>query len=283
MPKFTPVLDFDSISPTTTKGDLIVKTTDNGNIRIGVGADNTVLTANSGVTAGISWVAPTGTVLKTLSGATTLPASSQTVLTSGNAYQITLPTPSGNSGLEYRILKTDNEGTQISIGGTGFIGASLQTLYEEISLLCDGSTYWTIARRTNTTAKNYTPTTFGFGTIVAPSFNWSRVGSCIQMQGRFTCGTIGSTVPFISFPGNIMASTSASMMGATFFVCGLMSVQTNGANQQHAVGMVGGSGIFFGQVSAGQNALTPATANNQFSNSQILSFTAIVPIQGWDG
>jgi hypothetical protein len=48
---------FDALSPTTSKGDLIVSDgTDN--IRLAVGADGTVLTADSGQTSGLNWTTP---------------------------------------------------------------------------------------------------------------------------------------------------------------------------------------------------------------------------------
>ena len=50
---------FDALAPTTTKGDLIV---DNGtnNIRLGVGTDTYVLTADSTAAAGVKWAAAAG-------------------------------------------------------------------------------------------------------------------------------------------------------------------------------------------------------------------------------
>jgi hypothetical protein len=50
---------FDALAPTTTKGDLIV---DNGtnNIRLGVGTDTYVLTADSTAAAGVKWAASAG-------------------------------------------------------------------------------------------------------------------------------------------------------------------------------------------------------------------------------
>jgi hypothetical protein len=50
---------FDALAPTTTKGDLIV---DNGtnNVRLAVGVDTYVLTADSAVAAGVKWAAFAG-------------------------------------------------------------------------------------------------------------------------------------------------------------------------------------------------------------------------------
>jgi hypothetical protein len=50
---------FDALAPTTTKGDLIV---DNGtnNIRLAVGTDTYVLTADSTTASGIKWAAASG-------------------------------------------------------------------------------------------------------------------------------------------------------------------------------------------------------------------------------
>ncbi len=42
----------------TTKGDLVTRTASPGVVRFGVGADGTVLTANSGTTTGLEWVVP---------------------------------------------------------------------------------------------------------------------------------------------------------------------------------------------------------------------------------
>jgi hypothetical protein len=48
---------FDALSPTTTKGDLI-SSDGSDNIRVGVGTDGQVLTADSGETSGLTWTSP---------------------------------------------------------------------------------------------------------------------------------------------------------------------------------------------------------------------------------
>lgn len=55
----TKLAAFDALSPTTTKGDLIVSNGTN-NIRLGVGTDTYVLTADSTAASGIKWAAASG-------------------------------------------------------------------------------------------------------------------------------------------------------------------------------------------------------------------------------
>ena len=53
--------DFDTIAPTTTKGDLIVRNATT-NVREPVGANTFVLTADSAQASGIKWAAATAMV-----------------------------------------------------------------------------------------------------------------------------------------------------------------------------------------------------------------------------
>ena len=60
----TATLGFDALSPTTTKGDLIVDNGTNG-IRLAVGTNAQVLTADSTVAAGVKWATPASSNLTT--------------------------------------------------------------------------------------------------------------------------------------------------------------------------------------------------------------------------
>lgn len=51
-------LAFNALAPTTTKGDLIVNDGTPTNLRLGVGSNGQVLTANSGAATGINWATP---------------------------------------------------------------------------------------------------------------------------------------------------------------------------------------------------------------------------------
>lgn len=69
MPKFISIPNFDSLSPQTTKGDLISRST-TAAVRVAVGADNTVLTADSAQASGVKWAATTFTNPMTTGGDT---------------------------------------------------------------------------------------------------------------------------------------------------------------------------------------------------------------------
>lgn len=58
---FPPAVTYNSISPQTTKGDLVVTRSGFfGNVRLPIGTDTYVLTADSGQATGMKWAAPTG-------------------------------------------------------------------------------------------------------------------------------------------------------------------------------------------------------------------------------
>lgn len=293
MPKFTPIPNFDDLAPTTTKGDLIVKTTANGNVRLGVGADNTVLTASSGATAGVAWSSVSGLnnlSVATITGATTLPSSVDVALVSGTTFALTLPTSVGNSGKIVRIKKTDTGlSTPISVVGTGgqtFDGAAgitLSTAYEEYTVLADGANWQILSHITNTDRTPYTPTIGGFGTVSLISFFWERNGRDMIIQGSYTAGTISGSLASFSLPANTALSSShislqntTAQAGPQF---GVWVPNTANPQRNHALTALGSTNTI---IYAGSNStpLTPATGA-VFASGVVTAIDVKVPISGW--
>lgn len=108
---------FDSLSPTTTKGDLIAN---NGsdNIRVPVGTDGQVLTAASGQASGLQWTSPltnpmdsTGDLIK--GGA----SGAATKLDLGTANQV-LVVNSGATDIQWSLLTNSHIDAAAAIAGT---------------------------------------------------------------------------------------------------------------------------------------------------------------------
>jgi hypothetical protein len=253
--KFQPIQNFDGLSPQTTKGDLISRTT-TGAVAVPVGANNTVLTADSGQASGVKWASATANLpVNTLTGPTTLPATSQVLLVSGTTFAITFPSAASNSGLQYQIMKTDGLLTPISITGTGVAGATLCSEKDEITYFCDGTTFWPFNHRTATGATNVGGMTI-LAITTAPTKGTSLLSDkCIWWrEGQFcvayyeyqqqNAGAAGSGNYLFSLPGNISLDTSLVALSTT--------VSTISENINHI-------GIFNG-IAAGTNQGTAVYA-----------------------
>jgi hypothetical protein len=130
----------DDLSPVTTKGDLMAR---NASMiaRLPVGSDGSALLADSTQTTGLRWgsAASSGLDVKTLTGATTLTTSNDIVYVSGTTFVVTLYDPTGNSGKQVVIQKTDAATTAQSVIGTGLAGVTLATQNEGFRFIADGS------------------------------------------------------------------------------------------------------------------------------------------------
>jgi hypothetical protein len=123
----------------------------------------------------------------------------------------------------------------------------------------------------------YTPTFTGFGTPTAVGFEYRRVGSNIEIRGKFTTGTNTATEARISFPFTSADTTLIPSIQAVGYV----------GQGQSAAGFTqvliepSVSYITFSYQSVASNGLTKQNGNNVFSSSAPQSVFAEFPIQGW--
>lgn len=124
----------------------------------------------------------------------------------------------------------------------------------------------------------YIPTFQGFGTPTGISAFWSRFGDKIKIHGYFTTGTVTATEARISLPNNLLTDSNKI---AGLQIVGNFGSQSNTAQTFYTLAESGVSYITMSSQSAGSNALVKANGNGVAGNSQLVSFEATVPIQGW--
>lgn len=195
---------FDALSPTTTKGDLIV---DNGthDVRQPVGTDGYVLTADSTQTTGIKWAFSSGggstLAIRTITTTDTLVDGDGLIYadTSGGAYTLTIPAAGvGNQQRIFRIKKTTSDFFPLTLSGG--LSTTVDTFKEEIEIINDGTT-WTVLSRTGLNAQVSTtiveiksigasdPTK---GTTTYDNALWTREGSFLVCNYNFKQSTAGT-------------------------------------------------------------------------------------------
>lgn len=128
--------------------------------------------------------------------------------------------------------------------------------------------------------ESYTPTTQGFGTPTIEYAKWRRVGDSMQVMVRLTTGTVTADEARIGLPSSYtILSTVDEYVSAGFLAFG-------GFVQSHpaTVLITGGDSFlnFAKSDGASIDQLTIAQTGSQLlGNSDQISFTATVPIQGW--
>ena len=142
---------FNALSPVTTKGDIITRDVTN-NIRLAVGTDGQVLTADSLEASGIKWATLSGSANWTV---TSVQTGSYTAATgelvridqSGGTFTTTLPTAVGKGGQRIKLVQTGtswNIAGTIDADGTETIGGALT-----IALYTPGESYELVSDNAN--------------------------------------------------------------------------------------------------------------------------------------
>jgi len=139
------------LTGTPAKGDVYTYGTSTS-VRTAVGANGTVLTANSGASGGVSWnpVSVTNTINAVSADYTILDGDGYRaifVTTGSTDRTVTLPAAASNSGREIIVKKVDSGTGNVTVAGNidgdagGFI---LDLQYEHVNVISDG-TAWFIA------------------------------------------------------------------------------------------------------------------------------------------
>lgn len=272
-----------------TTGDLLYATGSTVLGKLGIGTTNQVLTVSGGLPA---WVSPSGNLFVTSKTTTyTATTSDDVILASGSAFTITLYAASGNSGKILRVKKTDSSLTNIiTIDGNssetidGALTTTLNTQYEEITLVCDGSNWYILERNIPSEWTAYTPTFAGLGTVGTINVLSRRVGDSLQVRASWVNGTVSGTTASMTLgyggtSGNVTTDSTKvpviSKVGDGF----------RSPNTVSAVSVLGTGGATVIQFSLIANAtVNPNVAqagSSIFGSSEGVYIDAIIPVSGW--
>lgn len=296
--------------PTTTKGDLVVHngTTD---VRLPVGANSEVLSADSSQATGLLWIPQGRLNVVSVTGTTSATTVNDVIFASGGAFTITLPAAS-NTGKVLRIKKTDSSLANIitisRAGGDTIDGATtttLNTLGEVVELVADGSTTWRVMSRDYDTSQQTYSLTIG-GTTTAPTkattatvdvASWHRDGKFMVWRYVYEQPALGAPDSRASgsgdylFPlpsgasidttnlGNTYTQGHSSLGSGVFWYTGNEFVTVSHVANSGNLWMtlVDFSGAATGNLSVG-GTYTPLGA----TGAMRWSYVARIPISGWN-
>lgn len=291
----------DALSPTTTKGDLLV---DDGTnvIRKAAGTNGTYVKYDSTAAGGITADAPGGTLAYRSVTTTDSPSNSDNVLVcSGASFTITLYTAVGNTGRTLDIIHNGTSLTQAytlattsgqTIGGIASGSYVLHTNGERLRLISDGSNWQIIGHNTDTPWVSFTPTSVTWLANVTLTGFWRRQGDSIEIEVNIAVsGTpTTATMTFNTLPGSLTIDTAkvASPLSGPFQATANASyVDANGVDIPGWATLDNSSGLMQCRYFAVSGALTQYAAVTQaapftWASGDNANFKNIVlPISGW--
>lgn len=263
----------------TTKGDLVARTSSEA-IRLGIGSNNQVLTADSGEATGMRW-ATIGTASTTSRNSAYTAAIGEGTSyndASGGGYTITLPSPVGNNGESLVFQKTDSTFNIVTIGSI----TALHTQDESVRIRSNGIAWVVESRNIPAIGTAYTPTISNWGTVSSVSFRYERHGKYLKINGSFTGGTPVSSPPTISMPtGSIDTGSSGLGSGTNIPIGRYASSNTSGASA--AILYIAGvsSTVSFGGF-GGINPGNTINSNVIGGVGNAIQVFFEVPISGWN-
>lgn len=295
--------DYIAKSALTAKGALISASASATPSILTVGADNTVLIADSAQAAGVKWGSVSGlSTLAVTSKTTTYTATTgdDVILcdTSGGAWTLTLYAASGNAGRQLRIKKTTNDFSALTIDGNasetidGATTRKLITQYDEMTLVCDGSNWHILDRRYPKIWTSYTVAITGSSsnptkatTPTSDVGQWMRSGDdevslrYTYFHSSATGAAAGSGNYSFSYPTGI--TTNATKVGSGTPVIGVGYVFTTAAFTGIAYAETSTLGLYVGN-SSGAHVIAGSSTTALNNSTVQIGYEVRIPVSGWE-
>ena len=232
-----------------------------------------------------------------------------TVLTSDNlvlcddtaaSFTLTLYAASGNSGKQVLVKKTVATVNTITIDGNasetidGATTTTVNTQYEQVTLVCDGSNWHILDRKCTqewNSSLTFTPFADAFGTISNSSFFSRRVGDSLEVRFHFQAGISVGSPAYITLPTGYTID-SAKVNATETGLFGVFYNTTASAGNFLSNGK--GGVAYYSSGSTSRVYLTPnsdndasavtmqaANGDNILNTGGQISGWFVIPISGW--
>lgn len=284
--------DHTKISPAN-NGDIVYDSTDNRFYGRSNGAWISFASATGGSTLDV--------FTPTTASYNITPANDVVLVNSGTTNALNLSLGGSSLGKVIIVKKTDATFTSITINSAsgdtiqGSTSTTIDTKGETLNLVAKSSG-WEILNRYVPSEWNYydisaAGMTSGFGTVDTTGVYeayWRRVGSNIEIRGKFKAGTVAATAAQVFFPGNL-SSPNTSVIPTDEIVNGggYRLEAVSGAGTTKIFNVIVGpnlSYIRFGNVSndISSSPLTALNGANMINNAANFAFSASAPIANWN-
>jgi hypothetical protein len=194
------------------------------------------------------------------------------------AFTLTLPLVSTCTGRVFTFIKTDTSFNQITITGS-LLTCKLSTQGELLEIRSNGTSYYIVRRFIPSDWTAYTPTFQGFGTVTGIEIYRKRENSHELLRGKFTAGTATAVEARMSFFSTLVAASTAKI--PSIQVAGFGTFDVVSPSTPVILVDAGNAYINF-SLQSSSNAGLSKLNGNQFLGGGKLSFTAQIPIQGWE-
>lgn len=213
------------------------------------------------------------------------------------AITLNLPAASSSTGKTLRIKKTDTSlANAVTLDGNssetidGATTTTLNTQYETVEIVCDGSNWHITQRLIPSGPTSYTPTFTGLGTVTVSTCKWWRNGRFIKVIGSGTAGTVTADGVSATLPSGLTSnSTDIDTGGTAGAIVGMAthnrSTTLGAANFNPICVRDGGASTVVSWTNVGTGASVSNFAavggSTLYANSSLFSFEFEVPITGW--
>lgn len=132
----------------------------------------------------------------------------------------------------------------------------------------------------------YTPTISGFGTVSSVDFKSRRVGDTLEVQGKFTAGTVAAsaaqvTLGYAGANANVTQDTNKIASNSQVGTYGTNAASTTWFGSGSVLATAGANYLSFSPSSSTVSVLLGANGNLVTGTGNFVTFFARVPITGW--